>query len=110
MLSFASPPRTGKSGFVAIRPIAEGQEDQLGALGLILNVIVLWNTIYLDAVLTQLRAEGFPVHDEDVARLDPLGFDHINMLGRYSFANHEAVARGELRPLRDPREVAAEAA
>jgi hypothetical protein len=118
MLSFASPPRTGKSGFVAIRPIAEGQEDQLGALGLILNVIVLWNTIYLDvwntiyldAVLTQLRAEGFPVHDEDVARLDPLGFDHINMLGRYSFAIHEAVARGELRPLRDPREAAAEAA
>jgi TnpA family transposase len=82
----------------------EGQEDQLGALGLTLNVIVLWNTIYMDAVLAQLRSEGFPVHDGDVARLDPLGFDHINMLGRYSFAVHEAVARGELRPLRDPRE------
>jgi TnpA family transposase len=24
----------------------EGQEDQLGALGLVLNMIVLWNTIY----------------------------------------------------------------
>ena len=30
----------------------EGQEDQLGALGLVLNVIVLWNTIYVDAALT----------------------------------------------------------
>ncbi len=50
------------------------------------------------------RSENFPIFDEDIARLDPLGFDHINMLGRYSFAVHEAVARGELRPLRDPRE------
>jgi Tn3 transposase DDE domain-containing protein len=27
----------------------KGQEDQLGALGLVVNVIVLWNTIYMDA-------------------------------------------------------------
>ena len=36
----------------------EGQEDQLGALGLVLNMIVLWNTIYLQAALNQLRANG----------------------------------------------------
>ncbi len=58
----------------------------------------------MDAILTQLRTEDFPIYDEDIARLDPLGFGHINMLGRYSFAVHEAVARGELRPLCDPRE------
>ena len=51
----------------------DGQEDQLGALGLVVNLIVLWNTIYMDAALAQLRAEGFPVRDEDVARLTPLG-------------------------------------
>jgi len=39
-----------------------------------------------------------------------LGFEHINMLGRYSFAMHEAVARGQLRPLRDPDDGAAEGA
>lgn len=38
----------------------EGQEDQLGALGLVVNTIVLWNTLYIDAALQQLRAEGFP--------------------------------------------------
>jgi TnpA family transposase len=27
----------------------EGQEDQLGALGLLMNVVVLWNTLYLVA-------------------------------------------------------------
>jgi TnpA family transposase len=77
----------------------EGQEDQLSALGLVVNMIVLWNTLYLDAVLAQLRREGFPVRVEDEARLSPFGHEHINMLGRYSFSVPEAVARGELRPL-----------
>lgn len=80
----------------------EGQEDQLGALGLVLNMIVLWNTIYMEAALDQLRREGYLVRDEDIARLSPLLHEHINMLGRYSFSVPEAVANGELRPLRDP--------
>lgn len=29
----------------------EGQEDQLGALGLVVNAIVLWNTCYMEAAL-----------------------------------------------------------
>ncbi|MGF6604885.1 TnpA family transposase [Paraburkholderia sp. GAS448] len=82
----------------------EGQEDQLNALGLVINMIVLWNTIYMDAILTQLRNEGGEVKDEDVARLSPFGHDHINLLGRYSFAVPDAVARGELRPLRRPND------
>ncbi len=80
----------------------EGQEDQLGALGLVLNMIVLWNTIYMEAILKQLRADGYPVKEEDVARLSPLLHEHINMLGRYSFLVPESVAKGELRPLRNP--------
>ncbi len=80
----------------------EGQEDQLGALGLVVNIIVLWNTIYIDAILSQLRQEGFQVNDEDAARLSPLTYEHINMLGRYSFAMPDSVIRGELRPLRNP--------
>ena len=81
----------------------EGQEDQLGALGLVVNIIILWNTIYMEAVLNLLRQEGHIVLDEDVARLSPLIYDHINMLGRYSIAVSDAVARGELRPLRNPK-------
>ena len=82
----------------------EGQEDQLGALGLVVNAIVLWNTLYMEAALTQLRTEGLAVQAEDVARLSPLVHKHINFQGRYSFALSEAVARGELRPLRNPDE------
>jgi len=97
----------GKRGELRQRYL-EGQEDQLGALGLVVNVIVLWKTIYMDAALDQLRAEGFDVRQEDVARLSPLGFEHTNMLGRYAFILPDGIARGELRPLRDPRHTADE--
>ena len=82
----------------------EGQEDQLGALGLVVNAMVLWNTLYMEAALTQVREEGLAVQAADVARLSPLVHKHINFQGRYSFALSEAVARGELRPLRNPDE------
>lgn len=60
-------------------------EDQIGALGLVLNAPVLFNTRYMDAAVNQLRADGFDVRDEDVARLSPFVRHHINMHGRYSF-------------------------
>jgi len=77
----------------------EGQEDQLSALGLVLNAVVLWNTFYMDRALAQRRAAGYPVRDEDVTRLAPLGFHHVNFLGRYVFTPPEP---GRVRPLRDP--------
>jgi len=80
----------------------EGQEDQLGALGLVVNVLVLWSTMYMDLALSTMRAQGLDVKQEDVARLSPLGYSHINLLGRYHFILPAAIARGELRPLRDP--------
>ena len=80
----------------------EGQEDQLSALGLVLNVMVLWSTRYIEAVLTAIKQEGLEVRDADVARLSPLGYDHINVRGRYQFLVQDSIRRGELRPLRTP--------
>jgi TnpA family transposase len=78
----------------------DGQEDQLAALGLVLNAVVLWTTRYLDAAVTALRAAGEEVRDEDAARLSPLKDRHVNFHGRYAF---EATSPGSgLRPLRDP--------
>lgn len=82
----------------------EGQEEQLGALGLVVQASVLWNTMYLEAALNQLRAAGMEGNPEDVVRLSPLIHKHMHFQGRYSFALAEAVARGDLRPLRDPYE------
>ena len=81
----------------------EGQEDQLSALGLVVNALILWNTYYMDEALTSLR-QGQSVNQEDVARLSPLGHAHINMLGRYQFSLPPAVIAGKMRPLRDPND------
>jgi TnpA family transposase len=76
----------------------EGQEDQLGALGLVTNAVVLWNTIYMQAALEHL-SHSIEINPEDEARLSPLLHRHINVLGHYSFTLAEQVINGHLRPL-----------
>ena len=80
------------------------QKEEEGRFYAIANVIVLWNTIYMDAVIDQLRSEGYPLKPEDVRRLSPLMFEHINFLGRYAFALPDSVAQGQLLPLRSAEE------
>ena len=77
-----------------------GQEDQLGALGLVLNAVVLWNTRYTDAALNALREQGHPVLEADAARLSPLVDAHLNVHGRYTFT---PPSRAGMRSLNDPR-------
>jgi TnpA family transposase len=82
----------------------EGQEDQLGALGLVTNAVVLWNTIYMQAALEHIRQHSPEIRVEDEARLSPLGYGHINVLGHYSFTLAKQVMNGQLRPLHQPSE------
>lgn len=86
------------------KPYREGQEDQLGALGLVTNALVLWNTIYMQASLDHLRQQAVEIKEEDETRLSPLGHKHVNMLGHYSFTLAEQVMKGQLRPLKQPVE------
>lgn len=86
------------------KPYREGQEDQLNALGLVVNILVLWNTRYMDLALSHLRAKGEATRPEDVARLSPLEYRHINLLGRYEFILPESLQQGGVRPLRDATE------
>lgn len=79
----------------------EGQEDQLGALGLMLNVIVYWNALYMQQVVDQLQQEGMNINSDDLTRALPLLFSHINMNGKYTFTIPKEVKNGDLRPLRD---------
>jgi hypothetical protein len=39
----------------------------------------------MEAVLEQFRKEGYPVNEENKARLSPLIHEHINTQGRHSF-------------------------
>ena len=77
----------------------EGQEDQLGALGLVLNAVVLWNTIYMESALDHLKNQSVTIGEDFEQRLSPLLYQHINVLGHYSFTLSEQIEKGNLRPL-----------
>ncbi|MET9644806.1 Tn3 family transposase [Streptomyces syringium] len=80
----------------------EGMEDQLGALGLALNAVVWWNTLYIDAAVKKLEAGGVTVSPGIRSRLSPLACEHINFHGRYPITRSHS--DGALRPLREPGE------
>jgi hypothetical protein len=62
------------------------------------NIIVLWQTVYTQAALDHLIANGHQRDPADVARLTPLGHPTINLQGRYRTTSR-APSSG-LRPLR----------
>jgi hypothetical protein len=65
-------------------PYRDGQEEQLNALGLIVNTIVLHNTIYTQRAIDHIAARtGSEPRDEEIERLSRLGSDHITLTGRY---------------------------
>ncbi len=78
----------------------EGQEDQLSALGLVLNASVLWQTLYMDQAVETLRNQGRVITSEDIARLSPLVHSNLNVLGSYSFDLSPEVEKGKFRDLR----------
>ncbi len=66
------------------QPYRDGQEEQLNALSLIVNTIVLYNTIYAQRAIDHIAVStGSEPRDEDIERLSPLGSDHITLTGRY---------------------------
>lgn len=80
----------------------EGHINQASCLNLVTNAVITWNTVYIAAVLDQLRAEGVEVRDEDVKHLSPARYEHINRHGKYHFHIEEELNRVGLRPLRRP--------
>ena len=78
-----------------------GLENQLDTLGIMINIIVLWQTVYIQAALDHLNAHGHHPDPADVARLSPLGHPTINLNGRYQTTSRPPTSG--LRPLRAPR-------
>jgi Tn3 transposase DDE domain len=54
------------------------------------------------AVVEQLKREGYPVQDGDLAHIWPTRYAHINIYGKYHFNVDEVRRWRGLRPLRQP--------
>jgi TnpA family transposase len=77
----------------------EDQLNQASCLNLVTNAVVAWNTVYMAAALDALSVKGYPVQEDDLVRLSPARFEHINPYGRYRFEVEEEWSRKSLRPL-----------
>lgn len=78
----------------------EAQQNQAGCLNLLTNAVIVWNTIYMQAVIDDLIKEGYKVREEDLMHLSPARHEHINRYGRYRFDIDFAATLENLRPLR----------
>lgn len=78
-----------------------GTFTDLGAHGFALNALVLWKAQYLDDAITDLRATGHHVTDEDLQRLSPLQHEHVKMLGHFPFTLPHDLGAGARRQLRE---------
>lgn len=78
----------------------EQQRYRASGLNLLTAAIVLWNTVYLDRTITNLNSDG-PTTDPDLLRfLSPLGWEHINLTGDYTWPHANHIKPGKYRPLR----------
>jgi TnpA family transposase len=75
---------------------------QASCLNLVTNAVMVWNTVYMTAVVEQLKQEGYPMQESDLAHVWPTRYNHINVYGKYHFNIEEARGRKGLRPLRPP--------
>jgi TnpA family transposase len=80
----------------------EAQTNQAGCLNLLTNAVIVWNTVYMAKVLEALREEGCDVDEDDLRRLSPARYEHVNPYGKYRFDLDKGLPDGPLRPLREP--------
>ena len=81
----------------------EQQRYRASGLNLLTAAIVLWNTVYLQRAVQALRAHGQPVDEALLPYLSPLGWEHINLTGDYSWRTKRATGKFQpLRPLSRP--------
>ena len=80
----------------------EALAHQACCLNLVTNAVMVWKTVYMAAAVEQLKREGYPVIETDLAHIWPTRYAHINMYRKYQFNVDEARGRKGLQPLRRP--------
>jgi TnpA family transposase len=77
----------------------EDQMHRASGLNVLCTAISLWNTVYVERAVEELRGRGHHITDEHLKHLSPLGWEHIALTGVYRW-DLEGGLNGHLRPLR----------
>jgi TnpA family transposase len=78
----------------------ESQRYRASGLNLVVLTIILWNTIYLERAINALREHGIVFPDSLLTHVSPIGWEHINQTGDYTWHPNRRVSQGRFRPLR----------
>jgi TnpA family transposase len=77
----------------------ENQVYRASGLNLLVSAVILWNTRYLQAALTDMGDQGMLVRPELIRHVAPLGWEHVGLTGDYVW-DSSVTSPGDLRPLR----------
>lgn len=94
---------SGKHGELWDRAF-EDQVHRASCLHLIMAAIATWNAVYLSQAVEELKKRGEAIPEEYLPHITPLGWEHINLIGQYSFTHQSARSLDNLRPLRLPEQ------
>ena len=78
----------------------EHQRYRASGLNLLTAAIVLWNTVYIERATEALRVRDYPVDEDLLQYLSPLGWEHVNLTGDYLWRSRFNSGHGKFRPLR----------
>jgi TnpA family transposase len=90
---------TGQRGEFRDRDFQD-QVHRASCLHLLIAAIGAWTTPHREDAIATLRAEGEEIPDEYLAHLSPLAWNHVNLLGQYTFDASRARSLEHRRPLR----------
>ena len=77
----------------------EQQRYRASGLTLVTAAILLWNTVYIERAIRNSARSG-PAPDPELLKyLSPLGWEHINLTGDYTWRSNK-LPTGKFRPLR----------
>lgn len=87
----------GKHGVLREKEL-QSQLQRASALNIIINVVCVWNTVYLSKAVEELRETGY-LDETLLQHTSPLGWEHINFLGEYFFDETKITDIHNLNPL-----------
>ena len=76
------------------------QRYRASGLNLIVAAIILWNTVYLERAVADLRGHGIAIDDETLTHVSPIGWEHVNLTGDYTWPVAGRLRKGSFRTLR----------
>jgi TnpA family transposase len=82
----------------------ENQRYRASGLNLVVAAITLWNTVYLERAAEAL-ARARTLDHALFQHVSPLGWEHVNLTGDYTWHTNKRVAKGGFRPLRTAKKV-----